>query len=237
MNVFRLRLAPVLFLVILSIVVAFAVFVVRWPSSASTWPDFTRQTGNDLADWNFTSIVVCQAPVELKLNHKRIDHDVATSVAYGFNTHRIKVVDPARVSEWLEKQELGKNAIDPSELGAEFHVNFVVYVELSEFEISRTLDDTHFQGSAVAKVHVLKMGGDGQLGKTAYTKVIVHRCPVKTVEESNDLSEAAYTRLFLFALSTSIGRLFYVVEPPQSLLDPVFEDCVNGFDFRDHPAH
>ena len=76
-----------------------------WYNPPLIEPDFKVQTKESLTGSAVKVAVVCFAPIRLKWDFHDIDKDIAKYVSHRLNQHKIKVVSPDRVQQWLDKNQ------------------------------------------------------------------------------------------------------------------------------------
>ncbi|PJF33101.1 MAG: hypothetical protein CUN57_03035, partial [Phototrophicales bacterium] len=115
----------------------------------SVEPDFEKETRKSLTDYNVTVAVVCYAPTKLKLIDEKVDEAVAKSVSYKLNQHKIKVVNPDRIREWLDTHDDWET---PDEIGAAFKTKYVIYIDLRDYNLYEKGNHSLMRGRAEAVV-------------------------------------------------------------------------------------
>ena len=137
-------------------------------------PDFELMTKKSMTDKDVVVAVVCYAPTELKWDFSKVDKEIAKYVAFKMVEHNIRVINPDRVSDWLDRH----NDWDtPDEVGEALGATFVVYIDLSNFSLYEENSQNLYRGRAEALVSVVEME-EGGGGEKIYNKEIISRFPL-----------------------------------------------------------
>jgi hypothetical protein len=168
-------------------------------------PLFEKETRKSMTDRGVKVAVVCYASDELKYQFDNIDHIVASSVTKQLANKKIKAVDYAEVRTWLMNNPDWDTAV---EVGAEFDVNYVVYVDISGFSLYERDSNTLFRGRCDAIVSVYEMETDGD-GKRIFSRELNSVFPLQVPRSASESSYDGFRGEYIFRLSDEIGRLFY----------------------------
>ena len=171
----------------------------------SVEPDFDKMTKKSLTDKDVTVAIVCYAPAELKWDFDQVDHEVAKFVSNRLFLHKIKVIDPDRVRDWLDKHE---DYDKPDEIGAAFHAKYVVYIDMHKFSLLEEHSANLYRGRAEALVSVYEIDDEGN-GDKIYTKDLTSAYPLAAPRSTSEVSYGHFKKEYLSRLSEEIGRLFY----------------------------
>jgi len=166
--------------------------------------DYEVQGNKSLKAKNTTVLVLCYAPTELKWDNDAIDYELAKHLAYRLSQNKIKVVDPDRVHVWLDKNH---DWDKPSEVGAAFETDFVIYVDLKDYSLFEEHSSNLYRGRSDVIVNVVKM--DGEDGEIVYSKDITSRFPTRAPVSTDAYPYDNFKKLYLSRLSDEIGQLFY----------------------------
>ncbi|MBI3863828.1 MAG: hypothetical protein HY290_18215 [Planctomycetia bacterium] len=173
-------------------------------------PDFHKRTKKESLSANGKTVLVyCYAPKELKFDNESVDYDLAKHVAYQLNGHKIKVMDPDRVYDWLDKNWRWKKT---SEIGAAFKVDYIVHIDLKDYSLFEVNSTNLNRGRADCIVNVVKMNEDKKDGTVIYTQPIKSNFPIRGPIASSDIPFNEFKKRYLSFLSDEIGRLFYPIE-------------------------
>ena len=96
----------------------------------------------------------------------------------------------------------------PAEIGAALEVDYVIYIDLSDFGLFEPDSAQLYRGRAEGMVSVFQMDEDGH-GDSIYSKEIVSKYPLKVARSTQETSYARFKKEYFSRLSEEIGRLFY----------------------------
>lgn len=168
-------------------------------------PEFDKETGISLDKKERKVLVLCYAPKEVKWDFDSIDRELGRHVSHRLNQNKIKVIDPDAVQAWLD--EHADDWDQPGEIGKEFEVDFVVFMEVSKFTLYEPGNSNLFRGESETLLKVYEME-DGE-GKEIYSKEVNSKYPIHQPVSTSDYSYYDFKRLYLSSLSEEIGRHFY----------------------------
>jgi hypothetical protein len=150
--------------------------------------------------------VVCRPVVELQFGNAGVDQDLASHVAglIKKNVPKVKVVDPRKVSQWIDENSWNEYA----EVGKAVGADYVVGIDLEHFELYKS--QQLLQGKANARLKVY----DCQTGELVFEK----RVPQSIYPPNREVAvaerpAAEFRRDFLQVLADQIARHFYDHEP------------------------
>jgi len=168
-------------------------------------PLFEKETKKSMTDKDVRVAVVCYASDELKYQFDNLDHIVASRITNQLSSKKIKVVSYDEIRTWLKDNPDWDTAV---EVGAEFDVNFVVYIDVSGFSLYERDSNTLFRGRCDAIVSVYEMKTDGD-GKRIFSREINSVFPLQVPRSASDVSYDTFRMEYIWRLSDEIGRLFY----------------------------
>jgi hypothetical protein len=168
-------------------------------------PDFDKLTKESMTDKGVKVAVVCFAPDEIRLNFIDVDKDIAKFVAHRLFQNKIKVVQPDRVQEWLDKHD---DWDKPDEIGEATGATHVIFVDVHKYNLFEENSHELFRGRAEILVSVFKMQKGDQAEKI-YTKEITSLYPLSAPRATEEISYDRFRRQYLGRLSEEVGRLFY----------------------------
>lgn len=168
-------------------------------------PDFDVQTKKSFTDKDVTVAVVCYAPTDIRYSFEEIDYEVAKFVSMRLVQHKIKVVEPDRVRQWLDENKEWDKA---EEIGDYFKATYVVYIDLNEFSLYEDDSANLYRGRAEAVVSVWEMDESGTAEKI-YTTEKISKFPVHQPIAASDESYQNFKSRYLARFSEELGRLFY----------------------------
>ena len=168
-------------------------------------PVFEKETGKSFTDRGVRVAVLCYADNELKYQYDSIDHLLAGRVAARLEQNRIECINPEAARLWLEENP---DWDTPDEIGSEFNVRYVVYIDLSDFTLYEE-DSRHlFRGRAEGIISVYEMDADGE-GRRIFTRDLTSVYPLMTPRSASDVSYDMFRGEYLWRLSEEIGRMFF----------------------------
>ena len=168
-------------------------------------PLFEKDTTKSLTDRNTRVAVVCYASDELKYECEHIDHIIARQVGYQLSMNKIDVVPSDEVRSWMIQNPDWDTA---AEVGKAFDVNFVVYIDVSDFSLYERDSNTLFRGRCEAIVSVYEMETDGS-GDRIFSHDLNSQYPIQVPRSATDVSYDTFRMEYFSRLSDEIGRLFY----------------------------
>ena len=168
-------------------------------------PLFEKETDKCMTDRDIRVAVVCYASDELKYQFDSIDHIIANRVTNQLKSKKIDVIAYPEIQTWLKDNPDWDTAV---EIGAEFDVNYVVYIDVSAFSLYERDSNTLFRGRCDAIVSVYEMETDGD-GKRIFSREINSLFPLQVPRSASDVSYDTFRMEYILRLSDEIGRLFY----------------------------
>jgi hypothetical protein len=168
-------------------------------------PDFDRETNESFVGTESKIAVICYADPRIKLKHAKIDTEVATYVARLMQVNRINVAEPDYVRAWIDEHPDWETA---DEIGEALECEFVVEVELVDFDLYEPHSATLFRGRTTAYVNVHRMSESGA-SERIYTRDVNFMFPTKVPRSTYEQTELDFKREFLSRLSEEIGFMFY----------------------------
>jgi len=167
-------------------------------------PEFDQQTKKSLSQKDIHVAVVCYAPKEVKLSFDAVDRELAKYVAHRLAKNHILVADPDAVQAWLDENA---DWDKPTQLGADLGVDYVIFIELSMYNLYEENSSNLFRGRCDAMIQVYEMEDDD--GHVIFSKELISRYPTHTPVATNDMSYYNFKQLYMSRLSEEIGWLFY----------------------------
>ncbi len=168
-------------------------------------PAFDKETGKSMTERDKSVLVVCYAPTELKWDFAEVDMDIAKYVTNRLFLHKIKVIDPDRVRDWLDKHA---DWDKPEEVGAAFHASYVIYIDLHKYSLYEENSANLYKGRAEALVSVIEIDENGE-GEKIWTKDLTSAYPLLAARSTSEVTYEHFKKEYLSRLSEEIGRLFY----------------------------
>ena len=168
-------------------------------------PLFEKETKKSFTDRDVKVAVVCYAPDDLKKFHDNIDQTLAQRLSALLYKNKIEIISPEAINAWMVKNPDWDSA---TEIGAEFDVNYVVYVDISTFSLYEKDSTSLFRGRSDTVVAVYEMETDGD-GRRIWDKDINSVFPKIVPRSASDVSYDTFRNEYFFRLADDIGRMFY----------------------------
>jgi hypothetical protein len=157
-------------------------------------PDYDAMTSESLTNPGIVVAVACFAPKEVQYSFAHVDRDIAVAVARRLHNHKVKVITPDLVQEWIDEHP---DWDEPDEIGKAVGATHVVYIDLTSFTLYEENSHELYRG---------RSEGDGE---QTYSKELISRYPLAAPRDSSDISRAQFQLQYLARISEEIGRLFY----------------------------
>lgn len=168
-------------------------------------PLFEKETGKSFTDRNVRVAVMAYAPDELTKFHDQIDRTLMYRLSALLMANQIEIANTDAI---LQEMTNNPDWDSPVEIAAEFDVNYVVYVDMSEFSLYEKDSTSLFRGRCEAIVSVYEMATDGE-GERIFTKDINSLFPIQVPRSASEVSYETFRNEYFFRLADEIGRLFY----------------------------
>ncbi|HIK95172.1 MAG TPA: hypothetical protein EYG03_24790 [Planctomycetes bacterium] len=168
-------------------------------------PLFEKETKKSFTDRNIRVAVVCYAPDDLTKFHDNIDQMLASRLASMLYRHQIEIINPDVIQAWMVNNPDWDTA---AEVGAEFDVNYVVYVDITDFALYERDSTSLFRGRCEALVSVYEMETDGS-GRRIFDRDVQSVFPTEVPRSASEVSYETFRNEYFFRLADEIGRLFY----------------------------
>ena len=168
-------------------------------------PLFEKETNKSMTDRDIRVAVVCYAPDDLKYQFDNLDHIIANRVSNALKAKKIDVISYDEVRVWLKDNPDWDTAV---EVGAEFDVRYVVYIDVSNFGLYERDSNTLYRGRCEAIVSVYEMETDGE-GTRIFSHEVNSLFPTQVPRSASDVSYDTFRMEYIWRLSDEIGRLFY----------------------------
>jgi hypothetical protein len=178
-------------------------------------PDYEKMTKKSLTDKGVKVAVVCFAPDEIRLNFTDVDKDIAKYVANRLFEHKVVVVHPDQVRDWLDKHD---DWDKPEEIGHATGATNVIFIDVHKYNLFEENSHELFRGRAEVLIIVFEMQKDGTAEKI-YTKERTSQYPLSVPRPQSEISYDRFRRAYLSRLSEEIGRLFYEYANGDDIVD------------------
>jgi hypothetical protein len=168
-------------------------------------PDFDRETGESLVSADEKVAVICYVDPKIKLKYSKIDTEMATVVARLMQMNEINVVEPDYVRAWIDEHPDWETV---DEIGEALECDYVVEIELVDFDLYEPHSATLFRGRTTAYVNVHRMA-DGADSERMFTRDVNFMFPTKVPRPTYSQTELDFKREFMSRLAEEIGFMFY----------------------------
>jgi len=168
-------------------------------------PLFEKETKKSMTDKDVRVAVVCYASDELKYRFDNIDHIIASRVTNQMASKKIEMVPYDEIRAWLNENPDWDTAED---VGAEFDVTYVVYIDVSDFSLYERDSNSLFRGrcDAIVSVYEMETGGEG---RRIFSRDVNSVYPLQVPRSATDVSHDTFRMEYIWRLSDDIGKLFY----------------------------
>lgn len=167
--------------------------------------EFDRETGDSLVGTEKKVAVICYADPKIKLKYSKIDLEVSTYVARLMQINRIKIIEPDTVRAWLDAHPDWETA---DEVGSALNADYVIEIELREFDLYEPHSTTLFRGRTTAYLNVYKLD-DAEPADRIFSRDVNFMFPTKVPRSTYESTELSFKREFLSRLGEEIGFMFY----------------------------
>ncbi|WP_417393047.1 hypothetical protein [Gimesia sp.] len=171
--------------------------------------EFTRQTKIDLIEEQKKVLVVCSTPESIRSDYPSLNYDLLEQVTYRLRRENIKVMDTGEVATWLDDNGGVWNDVD--ELAENFEVDYIIHVDIDEFDYREPNSPNLLRGKAYGHISAYEVNSiDGikralEIFNVEYTSEYPSHLPVSIEQES----EAVFKKKYLDRIADQIGRFFY----------------------------
>ena len=168
-------------------------------------PDFDREVGESLVGTSKKVVVICYADPQIKLKYSKIDTEIATYISRLMQVNRIDVVEPDYVRAWIDEHPNWETA---DEIGEALKAEYVVEIELVNFDLYEPHSATLFRGRTTAYLNVYHVT-EGTKSSRVFTRDVNFMFPTKVPRSTYDQTEISFKREFLSRLAEEVGFMFY----------------------------
>ena len=171
--------------------------------------EFTSRTKVDLTKGNEKVLVICSTPESIRSDYPSLNYDLLEQITYILKRHDVKVMDTGKVATWLDDNGGVWNDVD--ELAENFDADFIIHVDIDEFDYREPNSPNLLRGKAFGNVtayEVIELDGSKQAQSvfaSEYTSEYPSHLPVSIESESPKVFRKKYTD----RIADQIGRFFY----------------------------
>lgn len=169
-------------------------------------PDYDAMTDKSMTDKNVVVAVACFAPKDVLYDYAGIDKELARFVAQRLYTHKMTVIQPDVVQQWIDENP---EYDGPEEIGKGVGATHLIYVDLTNFTLYEKNSHQLYRGRSEGMISVFEINKDSDGGEQVYSKELISIFPLAVPRSSQDIGRQAFLAQYLTRLSEEIGRLFY----------------------------
>jgi hypothetical protein len=170
---------------------------------------FKTMTHVDLAKSGKTLLVVCSMPEAIKAEFPSVGYDLVDGVARRLKTRGIKVVNPDEVATWMD--ENGGRFTTANDLTDQFDADYIVHIDINQFDYHEENSPTLFRGTAIGNVFVYQVeviGGSKQT-REAFVREFTSVYPGTHPVSVDQMSSKVFTKRYLERVSGQLAQMFY----------------------------
>ncbi len=171
--------------------------------------EFTSRTKVDLSEGEKKVLVICSTPESIRSDYPSLNYDLLEQITYKLKRHDIVVMDTGKVATWLDDNGGVWNDVD--ELAENFDVDYIIHVDIDEFDYREPNSPNLLRGKAfgtVSAYEVRELDGYKQAMEvfaSEYTSEYPSHMPVSIESESPKVFRKKYTD----RIADQIGRFFF----------------------------
>ncbi len=171
--------------------------------------EFTSRTKIDLSKDKKKVLVVCSTPESIRSDYPSLNYDLLEQITYGLHRHEIEVMDTGEVATWLDDNGGVWNDVD--ELAENFDADFIIHVDIDEFDYREPNSPNLLRGKAfgtVSAYEVKEMDG-GKRALEVFTSEYTSEYPSHMPVSIESESPTVFRKKYLDRIADQIGRFFY----------------------------
>lgn len=171
--------------------------------------EFRTRTGVDLTKGEGTVLVVVQTPQSVEGEMPSLDVDLIDGIARRMKLHGVKVVDPDKVSKWIDQN--GGRFDHPTELAQQFDTDFIAVIDVESFQFYEPTSPNLYHGLATGQMQVFRVRGEGseKMAEQVFGGAFRNQYPPHGPVPVDQLSPKMFQKRFLDSLSERLGSRFY----------------------------
>lgn len=178
--------------------------------------DFKTLSGRKMTEKGKKVIVLCTAPEKAKGEFSSLDLDLVTEVSRRMKNHEIDTLDPDKITDWMDEHVDELDDAEIVALGKKFHADYVVLIEVDDFEYKEENSPTLLRGRSHATVTVTaldRVKGSKITPKKIYSKPFESVYPVHQPVSVEQVSAEIFRKQYVDRMSDELARLFYDHRP------------------------
>jgi len=176
--------------------------------------DFTSMTKKKLTEKGKKVIVLSSSTAVAQSEEPSLDLDVIAEVSRRLKIEKVNVVDPHKVTNWIDDHGgiTDETALAP--IGVKFAADYIVLFKFDNFGYREENSPSLYRGHASYKVVVVEMvdaksAPDGKRAKIIYNKPFESKYPANQPISAEQVgSPDLFKTQYLGRLSQELGRLF-----------------------------
>ncbi|QDT30285.1 hypothetical protein [Gimesia panareensis] len=171
--------------------------------------EFTKRTNVDLSEEQKKVLVICSTPESIRSDYPSLNYDLLEQITYDLKRQGIEVQDTGEVATWLDDNGGVWNDVD--ELAENFKVDYIIHVDIDEFDYREPNSPNLLRGKTfgtVAAYEVHEVDGIRRalsVFESDYTSEYPSHMPVSIEQESAKV----FRKKYLDRIADQIGRFFY----------------------------
>jgi len=170
---------------------------------------FEQRTRVNLVKDGKKIVVVCSTPEAIKVDLPSLNVDLLEGLTRRLKRHGIAVVKPDDVATWMDDN--GGDWGSPTELAQQFDADYIVYIDLHQFDFQEENSPTLFRGRAMGNVFGYRVQTVGQRKEAieVFTQEFTSVYPAMHPIETDRIMAKTFRKQFLDRVSGQLAQLFY----------------------------
>ena len=174
------------------------------------------KTGVNLSKKDRRVLVICSAPEAVKSELSGLEYDMTELIVRQLKRHKINVIDSDTVANWFD--EHGGRLDDPSELARDFEVDYIIHVQVEEYDFLEENSRSMYRGRAVGSAIVYHVQDEQPIvARQIYAGDFRTQYPTLHPIPFEQISERSFQKQFLDYLTTQLSRQFYDYRRSESI--------------------
>ena len=170
---------------------------------------FEKRTRVNLVKDGKKIVVVCSTPEAIKTDLPSLNVDLLEGLTRRLKRHGIAVVKPDDVATWMDDN--GGDWGSPTELAQQFDADYIVHVDLNQFDFQKENSPSLYQGRAMGDVVGYRVETVGQRKEAIedFREVFTSVYPPLYPIETDRVMAKTFRKRFLDRVSGQLAQLFY----------------------------
>lgn len=185
--------------------------------------EFTAWTKKRLSEKGKRVIVLCSSPSAAQTEEPALDLDVIAVVSRRLKADNVTVVDPHKVTTWLDDNGGITESTDLAPIGREFAADYIILFRFTDFGYLEPNSPGMFRGRASVKIVVVEMIDDknaegGKKAKIIYNKPFESKYPANRPVSAEEVGRPElFKSQFMGRLSDDLARKFIDYRPEDEI--------------------